>query len=87
MMARGSDAIWVSDLVWLDEANYNTETGEGALGAEFRGTAVSSTGPCDGEVPIAKGNHPSHRLTRDDEELQWSEGWYRGYFELSITPE
>ena len=58
MMAGDSHANWVSDLVWLDEANYNSETGEGSLGAEFGGTAVTSTGPCDEDArsPIERCN-------------------------------
>lgn len=87
MLAGDSHANWVSDLVWLDEEDYNPDTGDGALGAEFGGTAVSSTGPCDEEEPISECNKISAGLVRDNEELQWSEGWYRGYFELHITPE
>ena len=37
-----SHANWVSDLVWLDHANYDPATGKGSLGVEFAGTAVSS---------------------------------------------
>ena len=29
---------WVSDLVWLDDTEYDPTTGAGALGAEFAGT-------------------------------------------------
>ena len=88
MLAGDSHANWVSDLVWLDEKNYNPATGEGALGVEFGGTAVSSSGPCDEDdedAPIVACNKISSGLVRDNEELQWSEGWYRGYFELHIT--
>ncbi|KAK3713085.1 hypothetical protein LTR37_008770 [Vermiconidia calcicola] len=86
-LAGDSHANWVSDLVWLDEKNYNPETGEGALGAEFGGTAVSSTGPCDEDDSIAKCNADTQKVVNDNEELQWNEGWYRGYFEMKITPE
>lgn len=88
MMAGDSHANWVSDLVWLDEANYDSETGEGSLGAEFGGTAVTSTGPCDEDArsPIDRCNIAAQKLLRDNAELQWQEGWYRGYFELMISP-
>jgi hypothetical protein len=39
------------------------------------------------DYPIAACNEISRGLVRDNEELQWSEGWYRGYFELHITKE
>lgn len=87
MLAGDSHANWVSDLVWLDEKDYDPTTGQGALGVEFGGTAVSSSGPCDEDKPISACNKISHGLVRDNEELQWSEGWYRGYFELHITKE
>jgi alkaline phosphatase D len=86
-IAGDSHANWVSDLVWLDEADYDPDTGAGSLGAEFGGTAVSSTGPCDEEEPISACNELARNLVSDNEELQWSEGWYRGYFELHISPE
>ena len=88
-LAGDSHANWVSDLVWLDEANYDQVTGAGALGAEFGGTAVTSTGPCseDAAAPIARCNIMADKLVRDNAELQWMEGWYRGYFELQITPD
>lgn len=34
----------VSDLVWLGEKPYDPTTGEGAVGVELAGTAVSSSG-------------------------------------------
>ncbi|KAK5171494.1 uncharacterized protein LTR77_004639 [Saxophila tyrrhenica] len=87
MLAGDSHANWVSDLVWLDEKPYNPSTGSGALGVEFGGTAVSSSGPCDEDEPISACNEISRGLIRDNEELQWNEGWYRGYFELHISKE
>ena len=89
VLAGDTHENWVSDLVWLDEKGYDPITGEGALGAEFGGTAVTSTGSCDETVaaPIARCNIQAQKLLRDNEELQWHEGWYRGYFELQITPQ
>ncbi|KAF2096401.1 alkaline phosphatase [Rhizodiscina lignyota] len=84
MLAGDSHANWVSDLVWLDEEKYDSQSGAGAIGVEFAGTAVSSTG-FDGTIRGA--NNQASLLVRDNEELQWQEGYYRGYFELHITPD
>lgn len=32
-------------------------------------------------------NEQSQLLLQDNEELQWQEGWYRGYYELHVTPQ
>ncbi|KAJ9644126.1 hypothetical protein H2199_003994 [Coniosporium tulheliwenetii] len=84
MLAGDSHANWVSDLVWFDESEYNPATGVGAIGVEFAVTAVSSTGY---GRSIAGGNNQSRLLVRDNSELQWSEGYYRGYTELQISPD
>lgn len=78
---------WVSDLVWLDTENYNASTGSGSLGAEFAGTAVSSNSPFGASSTIAEANNQSTLLVRDNAELQWQEGYYRGYYELRISGE
>jgi alkaline phosphatase D len=85
-LAGDSHANWVSDLVWLDETPYDQATGAGAIGVEFAGTAVSSSGYGNGRS-IANSSDRSAALVRDNRELQWSEGYYRGYFELFISPE
>ncbi|KAI0176326.1 PhoD-like phosphatase-domain-containing protein [Hypoxylon sp. FL1284] len=83
-LAGDSHQNWVSDLVWLDEKPYDPETGSGAVGVEFAGTAVSSTGfngligPARAEAESRVGNNTV---------LQWQDGYYRGYFVLSATPE
>ncbi len=84
MLAGDSHANWVSDLVWFDESDYDPATGAGAVGVEFAGTAVSSTGFGRN---ISQGTNQSRTLVRDNSELQWSEGYYRGYFELQISRE
>ncbi|KAJ5063556.1 PhoD-like phosphatase-domain-containing protein [Bipolaris maydis] len=81
-----SHANWVSDLVWLDETPYDQATGEGAIGVEFAGTAVSSSGYGSGRS-IANSSDRSAALVRDNRELQWTEGYYRGYYELFISPD
>jgi alkaline phosphatase D len=74
----------VSDLVWLDEKPYDQVTGEGSIGVEFAGTAVSSSG---GSGPISTNNRRSAGLVSDNPELQWNELYYRGYYELNISPQ
>jgi alkaline phosphatase D len=85
-LAGDSHANWVSDLVWLDKTPYNQATGAGAIGVEFAGTAVSSSGYGAGRS-IADASKRSANLVRDNRELQWTEGYYRGYYELHISPE
>lgn len=87
MIAGDSHANWVSDLVWLDTHPYDPATGEGSVGVEFAGTAVSSPSPAGQDISIAEANIGSAALIRDNRELQWSELYYRGYFELQITTE
>lgn len=81
MLAGDSHANWVSDLVWLNEHPYDSATGEGAVGVEFAGTAVTSSG-FGGTIRSA--NNQFLTLVRDNSELQWNEGYYRGYFELQV---
>lgn len=82
MLSGDSHANWVTDLVWLDEHAYDPVTGAGAVGVEFAGTAVTSSG--FGGI-IRSANNQSASLVRDNTELQWNEGYYRGYFELQIS--
>ena len=77
----------MSDLVWLGESPYDPATGAGSIGAEFAGTAVSSPSPFGQNITIARANNISDYLIRDNRELQWSEGYYRGYYELHVSKE
>lgn len=81
-LAGDSHANWVSDLVWLDEEEYESKTGANAIGAEFAGTAVTSSG-FGGTISSA--NAQAQKLIKDNVELKWNEGYYRGYFELQIS--
>ena len=85
VIAGDSHANWVSDLVWLDEHSYDPATGAGSVGVEFAGTAVTSPSPAGQNVTIARANAASTALIADNPELQWSELYYRGYYELHIT--
>ncbi|KAI6868168.1 hypothetical protein KC323_g3162 [Hortaea werneckii] len=87
MLAGDSHLNWVSDLVWLDHSNYSSQTGSGAVGVEFAGAAVSSSSPFGADSTIAECNNQSRLLLRDNEELQWQEGYYRGYYQLHISPQ
>jgi alkaline phosphatase D len=84
-LSGDSHASWVSDIVWLDTHAYNASTGEGSIGVEFAGSAVSSPSPAGQNVTLAFGNVISSLLTADNIELQWQDVYYRGYYELDIS--
>lgn len=83
-LAGDSHASWVSDLVWLDEKAYDADTGKGAIGVEFAGSAVSSPSPIGQNVTLANANAASKLLVDRNPELQWQDFFYRGYYELDI---
>ncbi|SGY79527.1 BQ5605_C008g05155 [Microbotryum silenes-dioicae] len=88
VLSGDSHASWVFDLVETNSTTYNPATGEGALGVEFAGSAVSS--------PSSYGHGPSFTdevykgiakgLTLASPSLLYAEGKLRGYFELLVTP-
>ncbi|KAF1815597.1 alkaline phosphatase-like protein [Eremomyces bilateralis CBS 781.70] len=83
MLAGDSHKNWVSDLVWLDEHPYDPATGEGSVGVEFAGTAVSSTGYGG---TLATADETAESWVTQNAEMHWIEGYYRGYFELHVSP-
>lgn len=83
-LAGDSHASWVSDLVWLDEKNYDANTGAGAIGVEFAGSAVSSPSPVGRNITLSNANRASKLLVDKNPELQWQDFYYRGYYELDI---
>ncbi|KAL8898220.1 MAG: hypothetical protein Q9207_006819 [Kuettlingeria erythrocarpa] len=85
VISGDSHANWVSDLVWLDHAPYDVSSGDGSIGVEFAGSAVSSPSPAGQNISIAAANNASRALIAANRELQWSELYYRGYFELHIS--
>lgn len=73
----------MSDIAWVGEKEYDGVTGEGAIGVEFAVTSLSSPGT---EDPIAVAEKEA-LIYSDNEELQWHETYYRGYFELHVRPD
>ncbi|KAG6030214.1 hypothetical protein E4U41_000155 [Claviceps citrina] len=84
-LAGDTHQNWVSDLAWLGTKPYDKASGRGAIGVELGGTAVSSTGH-DGPIEPVAGD-AARGMIRRNEELAWQEGYYRGYFHLTVTPE
>ncbi|WXC51258.1 hypothetical protein QX201_010959 [Fusarium graminearum] len=82
-LAGDSHQNWVSDLVWLGTKEYDNKTGAGSIGVEFAGTAVSSSG-IDGPIEPTAGKSSRSRVEKNPE-LQWQEGYYRGYFILDVN--
>jgi alkaline phosphatase D len=85
VLSGDSHANWVSDLVWFDHSDYDPATGAGSLGVEFAGTAVTSQSPYGQNLSLAQSVNYSTSLIADNQELQWSEVYYRGYFELRVS--
>jgi len=73
-------------LAWLGTKKYNPKTGEGAIGAEFAGTAVSSWGTSGLKTIEPDAGKLSRKAIAENKELFWQEGYYRGYFHLSVAP-
>ncbi|KAI1939026.1 hypothetical protein LOZ66_003103 [Ophidiomyces ophidiicola] len=87
MIAGDSHANWVSDLHWQDHGNYDPKTGAGAVGVEFAGSAVTSRSAGGANIKIDGSIKKSKSAVNDNDVLQWSEMYYRGYFELHVTPQ
>lgn len=83
-LAGDSHQNWVSDVTWLGKADYDSKTGEGSVGVEFAGTAVSSSGQSG---PILAAREKARALVEAHEVLQWQEGYYRGYYVLQVRKE
>ncbi|KAF8511255.1 PhoD-like phosphatase-domain-containing protein [Hysterangium stoloniferum] len=89
ILSGDSHANWVSDLAHPnDTTTYNSTTGQGAIGVEFAGTAVTSGSAFGTGITPAAADKISDLLvhTKGNEDLQWSEGSFRGFFTLTITP-
>lgn len=77
--------------MWLNStanaSSYDSTTGEGSVGVEFAGTAVSSPSPYGQNISLTSANNFSRILVEANPELQWQEVYYRGYFELHVSQE
>ncbi|KDQ33328.1 hypothetical protein PLEOSDRAFT_1099298 [Pleurotus ostreatus PC15] len=88
ILAGDSHANWVSDLARPnDTTTYNPITGDGAIGVEFAGTAVTSTSSFRANIAPAAADVISRQLVDINPDLQWSEGSFRGFFTLTIDPQ
>lgn len=84
-LAGDSHASWVSDLIWLDEKDYDSATGEGSIGVEFAGSAVSSPCPFGENITLPNANNYSSIIQSANSQLHWQDLYYRGYYELHFT--
>ncbi|KAG6856584.1 hypothetical protein H0H87_002790 [Tephrocybe sp. NHM501043] len=74
-------------LILLDPTilrEYDALSGQGAIGVEFGGTAVTSTSSFGANISPADADVTSKVYVGANPELQWSEGSYRGFFTLTI---
>lgn len=88
ILSGDSHANWVYDTVPDDRLNttaYNPATGEGAIGVEFAGTAVSSPSSYGANLTADKYTANAKKLVSINKSLQWAEGAHRGYFEIEFT--
>ncbi|KAJ6547488.1 PhoD-like phosphatase-domain-containing protein [Mycena capillaripes] len=86
ILSGDSHANWVSDLARTLNSLYNPLTGEGAIGVEFAGTAVTSPSAFGTNAPPAATDPISALFVASNPDLQWSEGSFRGFFTLTIDP-
>lgn len=88
ILSGDSHANWVYDTVPEDRLNntaYDPATGEGSIGVEFAGTAVSSPSSYGANLTQEKYTESAKRLVSINRNLQWAEGAHRGYFEIEFT--
>ncbi|KAF1812101.1 hypothetical protein P152DRAFT_474327 [Eremomyces bilateralis CBS 781.70] len=85
MLAGDIHSTFVSDLNWYGNKPYNPETGEGSIGVEFGGSAVTSPSPLGPNLTFAQGQFASEWVVGNNPTLQFSDIYYRGYYELHIT--
>ncbi|KAJ8456657.1 hypothetical protein ONZ51_g11989 [Trametes cubensis] len=86
ILSGDSHANWVSDLAHPDDTTtYDPLTGKGAIGVEFAGTAVTSSSPFGAGIQPVAADKISQVFVQINEDLQWSEGSYRGFFTLTLN--
>jgi alkaline phosphatase D len=70
------------------EYRYDPVSGRGSVGVELAGTAVTSGGPFNpSRITVQEANNVSAAWARQNQDLQWSEGFYRGFFTIEVSPE
>jgi alkaline phosphatase D len=52
---------------------------------EFAGSAVTSPSPAGANISIANSDFYTSWLVANNAELQWSDLYYRGYYELEVS--
>ncbi|KAI0647252.1 PhoD-like phosphatase-domain-containing protein [Trametes meyenii] len=87
ILSGDSHANWVSDLAPHTHmrCRYNPVTGQGAIGVEFAGTAVTSSSAFGAGIAPAAADVISRKYVQGNVDLQWSEGSYRGFFTLTLN--
>lgn len=67
--------------------SYDPVSGRGAIGVEFAGTAVTSGSPFGSAAASPTlADTRSQLYVSVNADLQWSEGYYRGFFTLKLDP-
>ncbi|KAF9500934.1 hypothetical protein BDN71DRAFT_1380970 [Pleurotus eryngii] len=85
ILSGDSHGNWVSDLAHPnDTTRYNPITGAGAVGVEFAGTAVTSTSTFGADTNQSTAEGLSRQLVQANPDLQWSEGFFRGFYTLTV---
>lgn len=87
-LAGDSHAAWVFDAVYEryenDTEAYDPKTGQGALGVEFAGTAVTSPSSY-GKLSKKEYQSKAESYVKTNRNLQFAEGAHRGYFDLALS--
>src|SRR5262245_31042266 len=86
-MTQRKTSVSIVALLTQRRKRYDARTGEGAIGVEFAGTAVTSGSSFGSGIQPAAADVISRRLLDDNLNLQWSEGSYRGFFTLTVGPD
>ncbi|KAJ3574353.1 hypothetical protein NP233_g1821 [Leucocoprinus birnbaumii] len=93
ILSGDSHANWASDLAPIQTFrrcqryyHVQSDTGRGAIGVEFAGTGVTSTTAPFSTETFDQATNTSAVFVRDNIDLQWSEGFFRGFFTLEVSP-
>ncbi|KZP00675.1 hypothetical protein CALVIDRAFT_594869 [Calocera viscosa TUFC12733] len=84
VLSGDSHANWVFEASLTKVLGLNSSDTRGQL-VEFAGTAVSSPSPFGQTLPLNTSAIVSEFLVAANPDLLWSEGFYRGYYELHVS--